>query len=86
MTSLLRDIVNEHPITSNIVIVTHGGLITDYLVNTFPEKVLNTFHPDFIAKQSELVPECSITKLMYVDGDYAIEEFASIAHLGAGDT
>lgn len=84
MTSLLRELVEEHPNDSNIVIVTHGGLLTDYLVNTFPENVLNNFHPNFIAQQSELVSECSSTKLIYEDGNYRMDSFASIAHLEAG--
>lgn len=84
MTSLLRELVEEHPTEGNIVIVTHGGLITDYLVNTYPESVLNKFHPNFIAQQSELVSECSITKLIYEDDNYKIDHFASIAHLDAG--
>lgn len=84
MTLLLRELVEEHPNDSHIVIVTHGGLITDFLVNTFPEKVLNEFHPNFIAQQSELVSECSITKLTYDGGHYRLDSFASIAHLNAG--
>ena len=83
MSSLLLELVKEYPSGSNIVIVTHGGLITDYLVNTFPEVVLNRFHPNFIAEQSNLVSECSITKLIYDSENYTIEDFASVEHLNA---
>ncbi|MCR8636942.1 histidine phosphatase family protein [Paenibacillus radicis (ex Xue et al. 2023)] len=81
LSSLLSELVKKHPPESNIVIVTHGGLITDFLVNTFPENQLNVWHPNFVAVQSELVPECSITTLIYENGNYKIEAFASIEHL-----
>ncbi|GIP17528.1 hypothetical protein J40TS1_31700 [Paenibacillus montaniterrae] len=48
LSSLLEELVEEYPSGSNIVFVTHGGLITDDLVNSFPEDVLNRFHPHFI--------------------------------------
>jgi len=85
LSQLLIELVQEYPSGSNIVIVTHGGVITDYLVNTFPESVLNRFHPNFIAEQSNLVSECSITKLIYNSENYTIDNFASVEHLNAKD-
>ncbi len=81
LSSLLADLIKEYPSGSNIVIVTHGGLITDYLANSFPEDVLNRFHPYFIPEQSNLVSECSITKLIYDSENYTIDYFASQEHL-----
>lgn len=81
LSSLLSEMAKKHPPESNIVIVTHGGLITDFLVNTFSENQLNVWHPNFVAVQSELVPECSITTLIYENGNYKIEAFASVEHL-----
>lgn len=81
LSSLLSELAKKHPAESNIVIVTHGGLITDFLVHTFPENQLNIWHPNFVAVQSELVPECSITTLIYENGNYKIEAFASVEHL-----
>lgn len=64
-----------------IVIVTHGGLVTDFLVNAIAEEELNRRHPYFIAKQSGLIAECSITEIACTDGRFVILDFASDAHL-----
>lgn len=77
----LTEFTSVEPPDSYIVLVTHGGLITDFLVNTFPEHELNVWHPDFIAMQSQLIPECSITTLIHENGKYTIQDFASVAHL-----
>lgn len=81
LSSLLSELGKKSPPDSNIVVVTHGGLITDFLVNTFPESELNVLHPNFVAVQSELVTECSITRVIYNGGKYKIEVFASEEHL-----
>ncbi|MGV2883108.1 MULTISPECIES: histidine phosphatase family protein [Paenibacillus] len=81
LASFLTELTNVEPPDGHIVIVTHGGLITDFLVNTFPEHELNVWHPDFIAMQSQLIPECSITTLIHENGKYTIQGFASVAHL-----
>lgn len=81
LSSLLSELAMKHPPQSNIVIVTHGGLITDFLVHTFPKDELDVWHPNFISVQSELVPECSITTLNCESGKYRIEDFASVEHL-----
>ncbi|WP_339849407.1 histidine phosphatase family protein [Paenibacillus sp. FSL W7-1088] len=81
LASFLTELANSEPPDSHIVIVTHGGLITDFLVNTFSEQELNVWHPDFIAMQSQLIPECSITTLIHENGKYTIQDFASVAHL-----
>lgn len=81
LASSLTELVNVDSTDSYIVIVTHGGLITDFLVNTFSEHELNVWHPDFIAMQSQLIPECSITTLIHENGNYTIHDFASVKHL-----
>lgn len=81
MSSLLTSLAVQYPSGSNIIIVTHGGLITDYIVNTFSEDVLHHFHPEFVAEQSSLVSECSITTLTFDGQNYTIDCFASIEHL-----
>jgi broad specificity phosphatase PhoE len=81
LSSLLSELVMQHPPQSNIVIVTHGGLITDFLVHSFPKDELDVWHSDFLSVQSELVPECSITTLTYENEKYKIEDFASVEHL-----
>lgn len=81
LSSLLSELGKKQPTESNIVVLTHGGLITDFLVCTFPESQLNAVHPNFVAVQSDLVPECSITTLIYESGNYKLEVFASVDHL-----
>jgi len=78
---LLAELATQHPPQSNIVIVTHGGLITDFLVQTFSKGELDVWHPDFTSVQSELVPECSITTLSYESGKCKMIDFASVEHL-----
>ncbi|WP_411343289.1 histidine phosphatase family protein [Paenibacillus sp. WLX1005] len=78
---LLMALINQYPKSSNIVMITHGGLITDYLTNFFPESILNKLRSDFILQQSQLVFECSITKLSYDGNTFSIDQFASTKHL-----
>ncbi len=90
LSSLIMELVQSYPSGSHLVIVTHGGLLTDYLVHAFPEEELRRFHPQFITEQTGLVPECSITKLVYEREQCRIDTFASVEHLqdiaGSGTT
>jgi broad specificity phosphatase PhoE len=81
LSSLLLELAKKYPSGSKIVMVTHGGLITDFLVHTFSENELNVWHPNFVEVQSNLIPECSITKLIYNSGIYKLDNFASVEHL-----
>ncbi|ANF97397.1 histidine phosphatase family protein [Paenibacillus bovis] len=78
---VLSELAEQYPVDSTIVIVTHGGLITDWLVGAIPQQQLTQWHPEFIAVQSTLIPECSITELVYDKGKYKLISFASISHL-----
>ena len=81
LSSLLQELAGKYPPDSRLVIVTHGGLITDYLVNSFSEPELTPFHPNFIAEQMSLVSECSITSVIYDGEKRTISDFAAIEHL-----
>lgn len=81
LSNLLTEIAQKHPVQSNIVMVTHGGLITDFMVTAFPKNQLDVWHPNFVAVQSELIPECSITTIIYESGKFNIVDFASVEHL-----
>ncbi|MDQ0230132.1 histidine phosphatase family protein [Metabacillus malikii] len=63
------------------VAVTHGGIITDFMINVFSNEQLRKLHPNFIATQSQLIPECSITVIRYDGHTYDIDDFASFTHL-----
>ncbi|OOC61287.1 histidine phosphatase family protein [Paenibacillus ihbetae] len=80
LSSCLVELSAQHP-NEKIVIVTHGGLITDFMVNEFSQDELNAYHPDFVQAQSRLVSECSITHIKYVDGRPVLIDFATITHL-----
>lgn len=81
LSSLLSELGENQPSGSSIVLVTHGGLITDFLVQAIPVEHLNKWHPDFVEAQSALVPECSITALRWANGSLMLESFASTDHL-----
>lgn len=80
LSSCIVELSAQHT-NERIVIVTHGGLITDFMVNEFSQDELNAYHPDFVQTQSRLVPECSITHIKYVDGRFVLIDFANITHL-----
>ncbi|WP_245954283.1 histidine phosphatase family protein [Paenibacillus flagellatus] len=82
LSSFLSEISMQHPPRSPIVLVTHGGLITDFLAHTFQKEDLDGWHPHFLSVQSSLVSECSITTLHYESGTFMITNFASVDHLG----
>jgi 2,3-bisphosphoglycerate-dependent phosphoglycerate mutase len=77
----LSEIGDAAPHGSTVVIVTHGGVLTDFLVHYFDEVELNRWHPDFVAMQSSLISECSVTQIVYDGGRFQMESFASVAHL-----
>lgn len=80
LASCLLELSHQHPYET-IVIVTHGGLITDFMVNEFAEEELNRKQPNFIIAQSNLVPECSVTHIRCWDGRFTLIDFANSAHL-----
>lgn len=81
LAGFMAELAGSFPQGSHLVLVTHGGLITDFLVNALPEQELNVWHPTFVASQSDLISECSITTLRYDSGTYRLVDFASIDHL-----
>ena len=80
LSSFLVEMSIEFP-QDPIIAVTHGGLITDFLVHVCSQIELNQWHPHFLKEQSKLVPECSITKLICRDGTFQLVDFANVSHL-----
>lgn len=64
-----------------IVAVTHGGIITDFMINCLSLDELNQLHPRFLEMQSQLIPECSITVIQVNDRGYQLQRFADVRHL-----
>jgi len=60
-----------------VAAVLHGGVLADFLVNVFDEAELKRWHPDFVAQQSQLVPECSMTIIEF-DSQYIMRSFAEV--------
>ena len=58
----LMDSLLPHP-AEHIVLVTHGGIITDFLRNLFDESYLNNHIPNFSSTLDENIKDCSITIL-----------------------
>jgi broad specificity phosphatase PhoE len=80
LSSCLLELSALHP-DDSLVIVTHGGLITDYMVNVFAPAELNSRHPNFIQEQSKLIRECSITKVSCNNREFKLIDFAKTTHL-----
>ncbi|SDX04589.1 histidine phosphatase family protein [Paenibacillus sp. CF384] len=80
LASCLQELSVQYPHES-IVIVTHGGLITDFMVNVCSEIELTEWNSNFVSEQSNLVAECSITKVIYRNGAVELVDFANTAHL-----
>ncbi|MCA1554403.1 MAG: histidine phosphatase family protein, partial [Chloroflexi bacterium] len=78
--SLVVEVARAHP-HGEVAAVLHGGVLTDFLVNVYPESELNRWHPQFVAMQSELVTECSITIVEYDGRVYRLIVFAQTKHL-----
>ncbi|WP_145049435.1 histidine phosphatase family protein [Paenibacillus xylanexedens] len=71
----------EQTTTDHYILVTHGGLITDFLVHTLSKQELHAWVPNFVAVQHTLIPECSITTLAYEQGQVVLKDLASVQHL-----
>lgn len=65
----------------NIVLVAHGGIITDFLRNAFEEHQLEALYKDFSKLRDIAIKECSITILSVKDGKYHLKKIADIEHL-----
>lgn len=67
----------------HIVLVTHGGIITDFLRNVFSAEELNRHINDFESKLEDNIKECSITILGTNSNDPTLKliSLAKIDHL-----
>lgn len=63
----------------NIVLISHGGIIGDYLRNVFSEKILREFSASFLRKLQ--VDSCSITKIEYKNQKFHLKQLDLTTHL-----
>ena len=78
--AFVQEIALAYP-HGQVAAVTHGGVITDFLVNVFTTDELNRWHPEFLAVQSKIVAECSITVVRYDGVRHRLAALAGIQHL-----
>lgn len=76
----LEELAHRHP-GETIIIVAHGGVMTDFLINVIDEARLRQVHPRFIEEQSMIVPECSVTEVRVAGSRFELNDFASVGHL-----
>lgn len=74
-----REYVKVPP--ANIVLVTSGGVISDFLINVFPEKTLKRFVFDFMDKNDDYIKECSITTVLVDKENFILKGVAETKHL-----
>jgi broad specificity phosphatase PhoE len=80
LATLIDEIVLEQP-NGAIVIVTHGGILSDYLLNRFSLEQLAQAHPQFPEQRGDLITHCSITHLAVTDSQQQIYTIALRQHL-----
>lgn len=69
---------------SEIVLVTHGGIIVDFLRNTYSDDELDKKITMFSQIFENIIPECSITTVEYEDGKTNVTRIAYTEHLKVG--
>lgn len=66
---------------SDIVIVTHGGVIADFLRNVLSPKFIQNLIKDDPYLLDSYIKECSVTKILFNNNKFDLINFASIEHL-----
>lgn len=66
-----------------IVLATHGGIIVDFILNTFAHEEIEPLAPQYQQRIFEgvLVHECSITTITVTNGKYSFKKFSDTRHL-----
>lgn len=67
---------------SEIIIITHGGVIADFLFNIFPTDLLLKHNETFVDRASAMgITECSITVVNFDGNKFELEKLANTDHL-----
>lgn len=76
--AVLEEVAQEN---KTIAVVTHGGAIGDFLMNTFAENQLEfSIDPDSNARYIE-ISECSITEVVKSGNKFILKKFGDASHL-----
>jgi len=71
----------QRKLYKNVVFVTHGGSILDYLRNVFGDEYLTEFTGKDILEMQQMVTECSISLVEIKQKGPVLLSFGEIAHL-----
>lgn len=68
---------------ANVVLVTHGGIITDFLRNVFSDLLINSKIKGVSVPQDDIIKDCSVTIVSYNHNKnrYDLVDVASTKHL-----
>jgi len=72
--------INEE-LNSKIIVVSHGGIIADFLRNSFEDKALNEVFPNFSEYYENSISVCSITILKRKNNNYKVISIGENKHL-----
>jgi len=85
MAAFLREVARLHP-RGEVVAVTHGGALTDFLCETFSPVELGRWHAAAGPIRDAPIPECSITVIRLDGVTFVLDAFASVPHLDGEDS
>ncbi|MCB0138996.1 MAG: histidine phosphatase family protein [Caldilineaceae bacterium] len=71
----LHDVARTNP-DAHVIVVTHGGAITDFLRNQYSAAALTTYNPTYLH-----MAECSITTVTFDGLQFALQTLAADEHL-----
>lgn len=80
MADFMRDIARQYP-QAEIVAVTHGGIIGDFLTNQFPKDELARLHPAWAIVQAGVFANGSVTEVRHEGQRFVVETLAQGEHL-----
>jgi broad specificity phosphatase PhoE len=82
MARFLRELAQRHP-GRKVIVISHGGVIADFLLNVANRKTLRAINPDFAANPygDDVMRECSITVVHYDGVNFLPETIVSVDHL-----
>lgn len=72
----------ENPEFEHVVLVSHGGIITDWLRNFLGDEVLiDEYYGSYENLRAATVPECSITEVIIENGKFSVACLSKAEHL-----
>jgi broad specificity phosphatase PhoE len=80
LADFLQAMSERHP-GEIVAAATHGGTISDFLLNRFSMDELARVQPEIHRLQTDLIAHCSITRVRCRDGRFEIEAIAERGHV-----